>query len=474
MSLLGRRAVAIAAVVAGLVVLAVVVTLALVPPPQTGRWATPDPSAGPSLPTPPVVLEPVAAGYVPVAEHVRAKVAKPLRDPDLGERVSAEVIDLTTGASLYRHRADSPTIPASTVKLVTAITALAVLDPAHQFPTIAVAGDEPGEVVLVGGGDPTLAIDSVGAYPGAARLDALAGQVRAALGEQEITKVTVDASVFTGPVYGRWDDDIPDGGYVGPITGLMTDAGRVDPQQVKLPAKRWSEPDVAAGRAFAELLGVAPDTVTRGKAPAPVSGDDAARHDGGAPAPGTELGRVLSMPVQRLVEIMLLDSDNVIAESLARHVALVRGEPASFEGGAAAMRQVLADLGLPVTGVKLADGSGLSRSNKVPASLLTALLSLAANSERTELAGIFPGLPVAAWSGTLASRFEEEAEAGIGVVRAKTGTLYGVHGIAGTVTTQEGRLLGFAFLADEVSGSQEKARELLDRAAAALAACGCN
>lgn len=472
-SRLRPRPVALAAVVAGLVVIAVVAALAFTQPSGTGQWSAPDPSATPSLPTPPVVLGPVAAAPVPAAERVRAAVADLLGDPDLGERVSAEVVDLTTGASLFRHRADSATIPASTVKLVTAVTTLATLDAAAQIPTTAVAGAQPGEVVLVGGGDPTLAIDEVGAYPGAARLDVLADQVRAALEGQEITKVTVDSTVFSGPVHGRWDDDIPDGGYVGPITGLMTDGARVDPEQVKLPAARWPEPDLAAGRAFAELLGVAPDTVKRGEAPAGQGGAVPGPTDGGVVTPGVELGRVESLPIQRLVEIMLLDSDNMIAEALARQVALARGEPGSFEGGADAMRKVLAELGLPVTGVELADGSGLSRRNKIPASLLTALLGLAASPEHPELSGIFPGLPVAAWSGTLARRFEEGSDPGAGTVRAKTGTLFGVHGIAGTVITQEGRLLGFAFLADQVPASQETARELLDRAAAALAACGC-
>ena len=108
----------------------------------------------------------------------------------------------------------------------------------------------------------------------------------------------------------------------------------------------------------------------------------------------------------------------------------------------------------------------------IPASLLTALLSLAASPDQAELSGIFAGLPVAAWSGTLAKRFDEP-DAGAGVVRAKTGTLFGVHAIAGTVTTREGRSLGFAFLADEVPAAQEVARELLDQAATALATCGC-
>lgn len=461
---------ALTVLVAGLAVFAVIAVLTFHRPSPSGEWAAPSPTAAPPLPTPPIVLDPVAAtAPLPAADQVRAAMVEWLHAPELGERVSAEVVDLASGSSLFRHRADSATIPASTVKLVTAVTVLAVRDPLERIATTAVAGAQPGEVVLVGGGDPTLAVDQVGAYPGAGRLDDLAAQVREALGAQEVTKVIVDSTIFTGPVHGRWDADIPHGGYVGPITGLAIDAGRLDPEQVKMPAARASEPDLAAGQAFAELLGVAPDTVERGEAPSASAAQTAAE---GAAAAGAELGRVVSPSIQRLVEVMLLDSDNVIAEALARQVALARGEPASFEGGAAAMRKVLVDLGLPEAGVELADGSGLSRHNKIPASLLTALLSLAASPDQAELSGIFAGLPVAAWSGTLAKRFDEP-DAGAGVVRAKTGTLFGVHAIAGTVTTREGRSLGFAFLADEVPAAQEVARELLDQAATALATCGC-
>jgi D-alanyl-D-alanine carboxypeptidase/D-alanyl-D-alanine-endopeptidase (penicillin-binding protein 4) len=179
----------------------------------------------------------------------------------------------------------------------------------------------------------------------------------------------------------------------------------------------------------------------------------------------------------RLVEFMLRESDNVVAEALARQVALARNKPASFEGAAVAMDEMVAELGLPAAESSLADGSGLSRSNRVTPGLLTDVLALAAKGTRPELAGLFPGLPVAAWSGTLDDRFERSGErptkAGAGVVRAKTGTLSGVHAISGVVTTLDGRLLAFAVLANKVPGGQEQAQPELDRIATALARCGC-
>ncbi|MPZ26827.1 MAG: D-alanyl-D-alanine carboxypeptidase/D-alanyl-D-alanine-endopeptidase [Micromonosporaceae bacterium] len=484
-----------AAAVAALTGLAAVVAVGLVRP-----WSDPVvPVAAPTRspePEPEAVLSAAGtAAPAPTAEGVRAAIDELVRGGELGEAVSVSVVDAVTGADLYRHQADRPTIPASTVKLLTAATLLATHGPAYRLATVAVAGAEPGEVVLVGGGDPTLSVDGNGFYPGAARLDQLAEQVREALGDTPVRQVTIDSSRFTGPVFGPWADDIPGSGFVGPVTALMTDGGRVDPDPAiaQRPALRWDEPDLAAGEAFAELLD-APGEVVRGQAPpagggpgptAPATGgagptDPATggtpTDPAGVPPPGAELGRVSSPPVQRLIEIMLASSDNVVAEGLARQVAHARGEPASFEGAARAMATVLDELGLARGDSVLADGSGLSRDNRLTATLLTDLLASAAAGPERPHAGVFAALPVAGWSGTLADRFrspEPQTEPGAGYVRAKTGSLAGVDALAGLVTTADGRVLAFALLADAVPVDQETARVALDRIAATLAGCGC-
>lgn len=426
-------------------------------------------------PQPTPVLTGVAEDApLPDAEAVRSVLDQAIAGTVMrGVRMS--VLDLATGQPLYVREPDVPTVPASTTKLLTAAAVLATRGPAYRIPTRAVAGATPGEVVLVGGGDPTLAIDDNGHYPGAARLDILAEQVKQALGAVAPTKVVVDSSLFTGPVYGPgWDSDVPTGGFVGPITALMTDGARVEPKKPKA-AERFAKPDLAAGRAFARLLGLPADAVTQGVAPTPgeagaTSGSPGA--SGAPPAPGAELGRVESPPMVRLVEIMLSESDNVVAEALGRQVALARNQPASFDGAAAAMTAVLGELGVPPDKIELADASGLSRRNRIAPSVLTSLLVLAANGSRPELAALFSGLPVAAWSGTLAERFQQ-ATTGVGVVRAKTGTLSGVNSLSGVVTTADGRLLAFAALADRVPAGPDPAQRALDRIAATLAACGC-
>ncbi|MEV0805641.1 D-alanyl-D-alanine carboxypeptidase/D-alanyl-D-alanine-endopeptidase [Micromonospora sp. NPDC050200] len=440
-------------------------------PAASARAPEPDPS--------PVLAGPDANAPQPTPAGVRAALEPLVGAAALGSRVNLSVADVATGQSLYAKGGDDGTVPASVTKLATGVTVLEARGPGYRIPTRAVAGATPGEVVLVGGGDPTLAVDGDGFYPNAARLDTLAKQVKQALGGTAPTKVTVDSSLFPGPVHGPgWDDDIPTGGYGAAITALMTDAARRDPAAARKTfddthgaAERFPQPDLSAGRAFARLLGLGGDAQV-GKGTAPAAGGAAAA---GAPAPGTELGKVESLPMIRLVDIMISDSDNVIAEALARQVALARNQPASFAGGAAAMDTVIGELGLPADEISLSDASGLSRNNRISPSLLTDLIALAGKGDHPELGAIFGGLPVGAWSGTLGDRYRATATAaGAGVVRAKTGTLTGVHAIAGLVTTAEGRLLTFAVLTDRApAGDPDVPRQALDRIAGALAGCGC-
>jgi D-alanyl-D-alanine carboxypeptidase/D-alanyl-D-alanine-endopeptidase (penicillin-binding protein 4) len=483
-----------------LAVLAAVLVLApaaagviVVQPGPVAGWlgqepAVSTPPAPTPEPSPPPVLVAAAEPIAPTPAGVRAAIDRLVIGARLGGRLSVSVTDVATGQSLYARGPDVSAIPASTTKLVTAVAALAARGPVHRIPTRVVAGDRPGEVVLVGGGDPTLSVAGRGTYPGAARLDQLAAQVTKALGGAAVTGVVVDSSLFSGGIYGPgWDADIPTGGFAGPVTALMTDGGRINPRQLA-PAERHPAPDLAAGRAFARQLrlpAAVVSAVRRGPAPpdAGAPGTPASGATGDAPAagtepplPGTELARVESPPLLRLVEFMLADSDNIVAEALARQVALARDRPASYAGAAAAVDGMLTELGLPAQESALADGSGLSRNNRLTPSALTDVLAYAAGGDRPELAGVFSGLPVAGWSGTLADRFRAVSgtgTAGLGVVRAKTGTLSGVDAMAGVVLTADGRMLAFALLADGVTAGHLDAQAALDAIAAALARCGC-
>ncbi|WP_327006665.1 D-alanyl-D-alanine carboxypeptidase/D-alanyl-D-alanine-endopeptidase [Dactylosporangium sp. NBC_01737] len=419
---------------------------------EQAKW-----TAGVTPELPPAVLAAMdGQAPLPSPDGVKAALTSLLAAPALGPHITASVVDVATGQVLFSSEPDAAMTPASTTKIVTAVAALAARGPAYRIPTRVVAGAQPGEVVIVAGGDPTLAVFANPYYPGAARLDDLAAQVKKALGDTAPTKVIYDNSVFTGSGIGPgWDADATTAGSGAVITPLMTEGGRPNGGRY---AVRFPQPDVQAAQAFAKMLGL--------PASAAVAGT--------APAGAQELGKVESAPMVRLVEFMLLESDNVLADILARQVALAKGQPASFEGGAAAMRAVLEELNVPVTGYGLVDGSGFSRNDRLSPALLTTLLAMAARSDRADLHGIFSGLPVAGYSGTLTLRFikPQEGSGAAGLVRAKTGTLTGVNSLTGIVVDADGRTLAFAFMADQTT-DRDKAVVALDRVAAALAACGC-
>jgi D-alanyl-D-alanine carboxypeptidase/D-alanyl-D-alanine-endopeptidase (penicillin-binding protein 4) len=165
----------------------------------------------------------------------------------------------------------------------------------------------------------------------------------------------------------------------------------------------------------------------------------------------------------------------VMAENLARQVALATGEPASFSGAAEAVTRELRRLGV-TAGISMVDGSGLSPRDAMAPATLVKLLELAVAHPR--LRDLLAGLPVAGFSGTLSSGqsvFSPIGGAARGSVRAKTGNLGTVAALAGLVRDDSGRMLAFAFMADKVpSGAMLRgAAAAVDAAAAALARCGC-
>ncbi|HST67105.1 MAG TPA: D-alanyl-D-alanine carboxypeptidase/D-alanyl-D-alanine-endopeptidase [Mycobacteriales bacterium] len=428
--------------------------------PAAGAGPAPTLSASPT-PSPLLAPTPVLAAPVPgppqTAAGTAAALAGPLSDDRLGPRVSAVVVDADSGRVLLDRGSGNYVTPASTAKLATSVALLAVTEPDQRLSTTVVAGTKPGEVVLVGGGDVTLSGAPAGkptAYEGAARIATLAAAARKA-GAGTVTRVVVDSSLFPGPAMApSWDPRDVTGGYITPISPVMVDAGTQEGLRA-----RSSAPDLQAGRALAAALGAPKAAVVRGK----------------APAGAATLATVRSQPIPRLVEHMLLASDNVLAEALARQVAIAEGKPAGFTGAAAATRTVLGRLGLPAGGDRLLDGSGLSLQDRVTPALLAGLLRVAAGPDDPRLHALVPGLPVSGYLGTLDDRYRTgPAALAAGEVRAKTGTLDGVSSLAGLVRGAGGRLLAFAVVADRVpSGGTLAAEAALDDVAAALARCTC-
>jgi D-alanyl-D-alanine carboxypeptidase/D-alanyl-D-alanine-endopeptidase (penicillin-binding protein 4) len=400
-----------------------------------------------------------AAAPLPGAAALAAALAPDLGAPALGT-VTASVVDVATGRTLYALDPGTAQAPASTNKLATATAALTLLGPGHRF-TTRVVRTAPGRIVLVGGGDPTLTAAATGGSDPRSSLATLADRTAAALKADGTTTVALgyDISLFTGTT----TDPIGVNDNLAPVQALTVDEGRIDPSSTE-DAPRYPDPAATAASRFAALLGARGITVT-------------AAADGigqvTAPATAVPLAEVSSQPLGEIVEQMLTTSDNDIAETLGHQVAVAAGLPATFTGGAAAVRRTLTGLGIRLGGTELYDASGLAGQDAVPADVLTQLLVLDASPAHPELRAIVAGLPVAGFTGTLDPDSEGfGSSAGLGVVRAKTGSLSTVNTLAGLVVDRDGRLLAFAFMSNG-SGSADSARSALDSLAGRVAACGC-
>jgi serine-type D-Ala-D-Ala carboxypeptidase/endopeptidase (penicillin-binding protein 4) len=414
-------------------------------------------------------------GPLPTANGLRDALAAPLSAPALGPQVSALVADPVTGRVLLSERGGQLMTPGSTTKLATGLAALAVLGDRASFTTRVVHGAAPDSIVLAGGGDPTLAVNPypAGDYPRPATLASLAAAAARALIAQGRRSVVLgyDTSLYTGPgLAPGWPAADVTAGDVTPIVSLEVDQGRLtaagqpedsdDPYNLQ---PRASDPAGMAAGAFAALLTA--DGIR-------VTGSPLAQT---APARPVQIASVTSPPLSAVVAQMLEESNNVIAENLARQVALATGEPASFSGAAQAVVNELRRLGV-TTGIYLVDGSGLSPQDAIAPVTLVKILELAV--ARPGLRALLAGLPVAGFSGTLSageSVFAGISGAALGSVRAKTGNLGTVTSLAGLVYDKSGGVLVFALMADQIPSAAmlQTAADAIDTAASALAGCGC-
>ncbi len=370
---------------------------------------------------------------------------------------SGSVVEVGTGKVVYAHNATSSQIPASTMKLLTATAALSILGPEHTFKT-SVVSPQQGQIVLVGGGDPYLARTGSADYPRRATITGLARATAAELKQDKITKVSLgyDASLFSGPAWNpRWPSFYGDS--VSPTSALSVDEGRVG---FGSGSPRYKDPAKQAATAFSAALskqGIKVTTTQRARAPK------------SAPVVAT----VSSMRLERIVEHVLMVSDNDGAEVLFRHAAIGAGRAGSIAEATKVVRSELTELGIWGPGMTISDGSGLARQTKVPADAMVKMLRLAASEQHPELRPVITGLPVAGVEGSLRIRyFDDQSLAGRGVVRGKTGTLNKVRARAGLVRTTDGSLLVYAFLINKPK-NEYNAMVWLDRVTTAISTCGC-
>jgi D-alanyl-D-alanine carboxypeptidase/D-alanyl-D-alanine-endopeptidase (penicillin-binding protein 4) len=251
-----------------------------------------------------------------------------------------------------------------------------------------------------------------------------------------------------------WDPADIAGGDISPVQSVMLDAGRIQPTTVE--SRRSPTPALDAGRALAAALGVDLAKVTM----AP------------GPAGGRQLASVQSAPLIERVRQMMVASDNVMAETIAREVAQATGRPLSFAGGVDAVLAKLAAADIDLTGASLVDSSGLSVANLLTANTLDEVINAAAGPDQPALRPMVDMLAVAGGSGTLSDRFlgVDPKKSSAGWLRAKTGSLTKTNSLAGIVTDVNGRVLSFAFISNN-AGMEGRTR--LDALAGILRTCGC-
>ena len=433
---------------------AVVVVAAIVIPDESGAGARSVPPA-PTATAQPGVVPVSDDAPIPTGSALAAAMAAALADPNLG-RLTGRITDALTGKALWTQQEDLPMQPASTNKVLTAAAALLALDLGTRVTTRVITGDQPGVVVLVGGGDPTLSTADVGQdtwYRDAARISDLADQIRRS--GVTPTEVQVDTSAFSGPSMAPgWDPEDIDGGDIAPIESVMVDGGRIQPTTVE--SRRSLTPALDAGQALAAALGVDTDKVSIAT----------------SSVTGRELASVSSAPLVVRLGEMMNASDNVMAECIAREVAAAMGRPRSFAGAVDAVTNRLATAHIAVSGATLMDASGLSVDDRLSARTLDAVVQAAAGPDQPELRPLLDMLPVAGGSGTLSERFlnPKTGRGAAGWLRAKTGSLTRTNALARIVTDRDRRVLTFAFISNDAGPT---GRIAIDALAAVLRTCGC-
>lgn len=353
-------------------------------------------------------------------------------------RTAALAVDLETGDVVFRKNASRPLLPASAEKLAISFVALRLLGPDFRFRTEVVATGAQrghawrGTVFLVGNGDPTLAI---------ADLDRLAGRI-AKMGIRRVDgRVLGDESHFDA-LRGApgWKPS-----YLGiesrPLSALAV---------VDLPVRTAHGSAKVAAHAFTAAL------TRRGVV---VSGPPGA---GRAPEDAEPLGRDTSEPLRIVVRRMNRDSDNFVAEMVLKELGSTIAPRGSTAAGALVVREELDAAEIPLRGVRIADGSGLSELDRLTALALVAILRAGA-SDPTMRDAFITSLAVAGISGTMKKRLAKRPTKSR--VIAKTGTTSAASSLAGFVR----RRYVFAIIQNGSPVPYWSARGAQDRFATVLA-----
>jgi serine-type D-Ala-D-Ala carboxypeptidase/endopeptidase (penicillin-binding protein 4) len=451
-------------------------------------------------------------GSVPLADRLAPLLRAPALSPD---ETGVAVLLLPERRPIFTRNADRPLLPASTLKILTSASALALLKPEFVYQTrifadgpIDPAGTLPGNLYIQGSGAPDLVGESW--WLMARRLSALG--LRRVDGD-----LVADESYFdTIRRPPGWPQPSADSWYNAPIGALSCNFNvvtvTIDPSQLL-----GARPDLTLEPAasFFQVLnrattGSAPTslTVTRsfenGQNGLVVSGSirrgggpavfhraveepplyaltafrEIARAErievrgnltvGVVPEKARELHVHESRPLGALVRDMNKNSNNFVAEMLVKTMAAQFVEtPGTTAAGLEVMKNYIAGLGIDTSGLRLVDGSGLSEEDRVPARVLAGLLGRAWSDFEIG-PELVASLPIGGADGTLDERFGGEASRRR--VRAKTGRIAGALTLAGYAANRDGRTLAFVVLANRPRGTIDTVHRAIDRIVDEIAA----
>ena len=351
--------------------------------------------------------------------RIDALISKRIDHKWLGDDVGLLAVDAATGEVISDHASGDRMLPASNMKIVTAVTTLATFAPDHRFYTQVRAGATPGELILEGGGEPLLSTTAV---------RRLANRAAKTIPAGTPVVVHVDDDLFQDPgLAPGWPS-----GYVPSVVS-----------NVHALARLWDysrDPSANAANVFIKRLRAKGYQVTLG---APMDA-------GEAPVIATSKGT----SVRDAVRVMLRISENNVAEVLYRQVAVATGHPATWDGSRRAAEAVIAALGIDPTGMSLLDGSGLSRNDRVSPRFLVDVLRVARVTNPAPFTVMFEdeALPIAGVSGTLDDRYgrftTKQSRCAAGVIRAKTGTLHDTIALSGISLSADGERI-FSILVND-------------------------
>lgn len=414
-----------------------------------------------------------------IPQTLQAPIARAALTPALDAVIAASpagscLVVSDDGRLLGEYSPAMSLVPASNQKLVTTWAALGLLDPTTRFRTTvradaaAVDGVVNGNLYLVGGGDPFLAVDSWWAQysesEGRAktRLEDLADALVAS-GVRVVTGGVVgDESYFDGQRTGPWAERLIISDQSGPLSALAVNENFVSwPPTFDgsfSPRVPSVDPPLDAARVFGELL------VARGVAVgAPAAGV--------APSTAIELAAIESPPLVEIITHVNSYSDNFGAELLLKHIGRHVSGVGTTVAGAEAVAGFAAQSGLPMDGVTITDGSGLSEANVTTCRFFAMLLESALDESGSETSPLVSSLSIGGQRGSLIGRWVGTNL--VGQVYAKTGTLNDVTALSGVVNSlsDSDTSLVFSYLVNgELVGVDDAVRGLQTPLVEALAA----